>query len=98
MTGEPVTDGRLPAAVEGVLIAHRRLIEVLLVRMAGEGPDAIGKIDEIERRLGYDDYHEDPGVDPDPAFAIERAADAELRRLLREVRAVLASDPDASGR
>lgn len=73
-----------PAALEGALAGHRRLIEALLAVVVDmRGPSLL---DDLERRLGFEDHEEDPGVLPDPAFAIERAADAEVRRLLRSAR------------
>lgn len=98
MSGKDDRPGDLLPADEGVLIAHRKLLALLLADLAGRGGDALAAVDAIERRLGYDDHHEDPGVEPDPAFAIERRADGELRRILRDVRAMLAAnDRPASG-
>lgn len=71
----------LPAsAVEAMLIAHRRLIRLLLAEAAARDP---GLIERASAQFGYRDAHEDPGSEPDLAFAIEIAAQRELDDLLR---------------
>lgn len=76
----------LPAAAEGALLAHRRLIEAVFAALVADHPDGHGVIDEVERRVGVPDGQEDPGAVPDRAFAVEKAADAEIARTLRAVR------------
>jgi uncharacterized membrane protein YebE (DUF533 family) len=80
-----------PPEVEGALIAHRRVLELLLATLAAARKDGGSLVDDLERRLSFQDFHEDPGVEPDPAYAIERASDQELRRLLRSVRDMVAA-------
>ncbi|WP_181700252.1 hypothetical protein [Chthonobacter albigriseus] len=73
-----------PAEVEGVLAAHRRILEALVaIAVKARGP---GLLDDLADHLGTEDHQEDPGVEPDAAFATERIADAEVKRLLRAVR------------
>lgn len=83
-----------PAALEGVLAGHRRMIEILLA-VAVEIRGA-SLLDDLEKRLGFEDHEEDPGVLPDAAFAAERAADAEVRRLLRSAREAVSSRASSS--
>jgi hypothetical protein len=73
----------LPPQFEGILHAHRRLIAAVLAAAAEQDP---GLLDRIEEQAGYRDAHEDPGAEPDLAFALEAAADAELKRLLAAAR------------
>lgn len=80
-----------PPDVEGAITAHRKLLEVLIALMAEESGRGAELVGEIERRLGYQDHQEDPGFDPDAAFAVERAADGEVKRLLRTVRDMIAA-------
>jgi hypothetical protein len=80
-----------PPDVEGTLIAHRRVLELLLATLAAAGAEGGALLDDIERRLAGGDAQEDPGVEPDGAFAVQRAADAEVRRLIREARAMAAA-------
>ena len=76
----------LPAEIEGALNAHRRMIELIVTLLGELRGDALSLVQDIERRVGYRDHHEDPGSEPDIAFAVERASDDELRRLLRNIR------------
>lgn len=90
MTGGPTGNG-WPPDIEGAITAHRKLLQVLVVLMAeqtGRGAELVGA---IEQRLGYQDHQEDPGFEPDAAFAVERAADGEVQRLLRTVREMIAA-------
>ncbi|WP_075216818.1 hypothetical protein [Mongoliimonas terrestris] len=90
MTAGPTGNG-WPPDIEGAITAHRKILQVLVALMAehtGRGADLVG---EIEQHLGYQDHQEDPGVEPDAAFAVERAADGEVHRLLRTVRDMIAA-------
>lgn len=80
-----------PPEVEGAIIAHRRVLELLLATLAAARKDGGSLVDDLERRLGFQDAHEDPGVEPDPAYAIQRASDQELQRLLKSVREMVAA-------
>ncbi len=86
----------LPPAAEGALLAHRRLIEAVFAVLVADHADGHGVIDDVERRIGAPDGQEDPGAVPDRAFAVERAAEAEIARTLRAVRERL--DHGRSGR
>lgn len=83
----PVAAGPRDAETEGMLHAHRRLAVTTLALLVGRDPDPEALLRRIEEALALRDHHEDPGSDPDPAFAIEAAADREMRRMLGEVRA-----------
>ncbi|WP_181706212.1 hypothetical protein [Chthonobacter rhizosphaerae] len=90
MTSGPTADS-WPPEIEGALIAHRKLLEILIAVLASGRPAGADPIGEIERRLGYQDQQEDPGFEPDRAFAVARAADAEMERLLRSARDIIAA-------
>lgn len=83
MTREP------DAGLEGRIAAQGRLVELLVAAMALSSRDPAALVDDIERRLGPQSAEEDPGALPDHAFAIQRAADAEIARMLRNVRAMV---------
>jgi len=79
------------AGLEGRLAAQGRLVELLVAAMALASRDPDGLLDDVERRLGPQAAEEDPGALPDRAFAVQRAADAEVGRILRSVRAMVAA-------
>ncbi|BBE72831.1 hypothetical protein [Oharaeibacter diazotrophicus] len=91
MTGEP------DAGLEGRLAAQGRLVELLVAAMALSSRDPAGLVDDIELRLGPQSAEEDPGALPDRAFAVQRAADAEIERMLRSVRAMVAAANTGAG-
>lgn len=80
-----------PPQVEGAISAHRRILELLLAGLALARGDGGRLLDELEDRLGYRDAHEDPGVEPDLAFSIEKSADDEIARLMRAARDIVAA-------
>ncbi len=84
MTGDGALDPTVGA--EGSLLAHRRLIEALFAALVAQSSDGAAVVDAIERRVGVCDGQEDPGAVPDRAFAVERAAEAEIARTLRAIR------------
>lgn len=79
----------LPTEIEGALAAHRKLLELIVTLLGELKGDALALVDEIERRIGHADHSEDPGAEPDPAFAVEHSTDDELKRVLRNVRAAV---------
>lgn len=85
----PATAGPSDSETEGMLHAHRRLAVTTLALLVGRDPDPEALLRRIEEAFAFRDHHEDPGSDPDPAFAIEVAADREMRRMLAEVRALI---------
>lgn len=69
--------------LEGRINAHRRLM-VELVSLLGTIPEA----QEALRAMARDnetviDHQEDPGLEPDIAFAVQQIADDEIRGILK---------------
>ncbi|MCJ8056162.1 hypothetical protein GB928_028545 [Shinella curvata] len=69
--------------LEGRINAHRRLM-VELVSLLGTIPEA----QEALRAMARDnetviDHQEDPGLEPDVAFAVQQIADDEIRGILK---------------
>lgn len=85
----PVAAGPRDTETEVMLHAHRRLAVTTLALLIGRDPDPEALLRRIEDAFAFRDHHEDPGSDPDPAFAIEAAADREMRRMLGEVRSLI---------
>lgn len=101
MTTATRPDGTLTAeALEGRLLGQRRLLEALLTVLCRDRTDAAAFLDRLEADLGFQDHQEDPGFEPDSAFALERHADLEVRRILDRAREGLAApdSPDPEGR
>ncbi|MDX3926818.1 MAG: hypothetical protein QHC90_13570 [Shinella sp.] len=70
------------AHIEGRLNAHRRLMVSLFSVIAGipaarEALSAMIRENEI-----VSDHEEDPGIEPDEAFAAQQVADDEIRAIL----------------
>lgn len=80
--------------LEGMMLGQRRLVEALLALCLRDRQDAAAVLDRLSDDLGLQDHQEDPGVDPDPAFAVERHADLEVRRILSRVEAMLRVEGD----
>jgi len=76
------------AEIEGRLLAQRQLLAAMIGRIAAADADPDALWDWLEAKFVYRDQHEDPGVSPDPAFAIEAAS-------ARETRAVIAGAREA---
>jgi hypothetical protein len=75
--------------LEGRINAHRRLLVELVSVLAGipEAREAlVGMARDNETVV---DHEEDPGSDPDPAFAAQQIADDELRAILKAAMARL---------
>ncbi|MGQ3212519.1 MAG: hypothetical protein ACT6U0_16060 [Shinella sp.] len=69
--------------LEGRINAHRRLL-VELVSILGTIPDARDALIAMARdNETVIDHQEDPGVEPDTAFAAQQIADDEIRRILQ---------------
>lgn len=71
-------------SLEGRLMAHRKLIAMILSTLR-DSPELWSK---IEDRLEVRDHEEDPGVIPSEAFAIEAALADEIRLVLRTAREI----------
>lgn len=79
------------AGLEGRLLAQRRLLVALLTRLAERDRSHFDEIVDTAPGPGDADGQEDPGAVVEPAFAIEAAAAAEIRRIRDEVLAVVAA-------
>ncbi|WP_424932384.1 hypothetical protein [Amaricoccus macauensis] len=65
-------------SLEGRLIAHRKILALLLEHCGDSG----ALRETLEARLEVQDHEEDPGVVPNEAFAIEGAIADELRLVM----------------
>ena len=73
-----------PETLEGRLIAQRKVLAEILVRLAREDRTLL---EALEDRTVFRDHEEDPGVvEPSPEFAIEAAVADEIRLLLEATR------------
>jgi hypothetical protein len=73
-----------PEILEGRLIAQRKVLAEILVRLGRLDPTLL---DALEERSVFRDHEEDPGVvEPSPEFAIEAAAADEFRLIVEAVR------------
>lgn len=68
--------------LEGKLIAHRKLLQLLVVHVARlqKHPDQFWA--SLQNEAMVHDGEEDPGAEPNSAYAIENAAAYELENLL----------------
>ncbi len=75
--------------LEGRINAHRRLLVELVSVLAGipEAREALVAMARDNETVV--DHEEDPGSDPDPAFAAQQIADDELRAILKAAMARL---------
>ena len=68
--------------IEGRLNAHRRMMVSLISILAGI-PDARAAIEAMARDSEtVIDHEEDPGVEPNTAFAAQQIADEEIRAIV----------------
>lgn len=75
--------GETSAHLEGRINAHRRLL-VELVSILGSISEARDALIAMARdNETVIDHQEDPGVEPDTAFAAQQIADDEIRRILK---------------
>lgn len=75
--------------IEGRVNAHRRLL-VELLSVVSTIPEARAALVAMARdNETVIDHEEDPGVEPDAAFAAQQIADDELRGILRAAMARL---------
>ncbi len=72
-----------PSALEGRLLAHRRLIAMLVSALAGDQQRRM--LDWIEERSILHDGQEDPGAVPDAEAVLEYALADEFRLLKRMI-------------
>ncbi len=76
-------DAASPQTNEGRIIAQRKVLSLILSRLAASDPSILDALDGQTVASGYE---EDPGVDPSPEFAIEAAIADELRLILDAAR------------
>lgn len=76
-------DSTSPQVNEGRIIAQRKVLSLILARLAASDPSILDALDSQTVPQGYE---EDPGVDPSPEFAIENAISDELRLILEAAR------------
>ncbi len=70
------------AHLEGRINAHRRLL-VELISVVAAIPEARTALVAMARSTETVlDHEEDPGIEPDPAFAAQQIADDEIRGIL----------------
>jgi hypothetical protein len=73
--------------LEAKLFAHRRLILILLRRLAAQQKDNEEFWAELDECGIVQDHQEDPGVvQPDPAFAYQAIAEFEYTRLVADAK------------
>jgi hypothetical protein len=73
-----------PETLEGRIIAHRKVLAEILVRLAQQDSTLL---EALEERSVFLDHEEDPGVvEPSPEFAIEAAAADEFRMIVEAAR------------
>jgi hypothetical protein len=66
-------------ALDGRLLAQRKVLARLLMRLGDAELRAI-----LEERAQISAHEEDPGSDPDPAYALESALAEEMQAILAE--------------
>ncbi len=66
--------------LEGMLVAHRQILETLVAFLARQDGDAFREV--VDRMLRFQDHAEDPGAELGAGVAIEQAGAAELTRIL----------------
>jgi len=75
--------------LEGRINAHRRLLVELVCTVAAI-PEARAALVAMARdNETVRDHEEDPGIEPDAAFAVQQIADNELRGILKAAMARL---------
>lgn len=79
-----------PQTNEGRIIAQRKVLALILARVASSDPSILDGLDSQTVAQGYE---EDPGVDPSPEFAIEAAIGDELRLILDAARRHMETGP-----
>lgn len=80
---------RTPLELDIATAAHRKLLVLALQLMARDQTLRLALMEAVSQKLTFHDSHEDAGLEADAAFAFERRVDAEFRRILTDVQAVL---------
>ncbi|WP_395674723.1 hypothetical protein [Inquilinus sp.] len=89
MDEEAAAGRALTAQIFGTITTQRFMIELLLMRYFLDFPDPIATCDETEDALLTSRPTGDPGADPDMAYAILQASEAEIERTMSAVRSRL---------
>lgn len=71
------------ASIEARLNAHRRLMVSLFSTLASIPNVRDALVGMVEENTTVSDQEEDPGVEPDTAYAVQRIADEEIRAILQ---------------
>jgi hypothetical protein len=72
-----------PQTNEGRIIAQRKVLSLILARLAKNDPAVLEALDDHTVASGHE---EDPGAEPSPEFAIEASIADELRLILEAAR------------
>jgi hypothetical protein len=81
-----------PEELEGRLNAQREMIIDLLAAMIGGEMTVTSLVQRLRDDATFKDNEEDPGLEPDRAFAIQNAAAREVRSILEAARARALAD------
>ena len=76
-------DATSPQTNEGRIIAQRKVLALILSRLAQSDPSVL---DALDGQTVPSSHEEDPGVEPSLEFAIENAIADELRLILEAAR------------
>ncbi|WP_117192216.1 hypothetical protein [Rhizobium terrae] len=81
-----------PHELEGRLNAHRELLIEMLAAMIGGEVTITSFLRRLRDDATFKDNEEDPGLNPEGAFAIENSAAREVRAILEAARARAEAD------
>ena len=90
------TTGMTPETIEGRLLAHRRLLGLVLAELSRQGA-ARAVEDALRDGQVLQDGQEDPGGVPDAALALELASTDEFRAVETVMRRHLPAGPGGAG-
>lgn len=82
MSSDPAA--RSAFELEGMLVAHRQVLETVLAFLAAQDGEAFRRF--VDAALRFQDHAEDPGAELGGGVAIEQAGAAELARILAAAR------------
>lgn len=83
MTDASDSAARSAFELEGMLVAHRQVLETVVAFLASQDGNAFGRF--VESAQPFQDHAEDPGSELGAGVAIEQAGAAELARILAAV-------------
>ena len=76
--------------LEGSLIAHRKILHILLQCVAQLHPQPELFWAQFDEHLTIQNHEEDPGIEPDQAFATQAAIAFEIQNIVESARKPLA--------